>query len=273
MNAPAAGSRVRAAPWQPGRAASLLPIVTGVLAEPPARRQRRSTPRLERMVGLAQLAPALQPEAEVTNDIEALILERCVRQIAQEAGPGASVVELGSGTCRNTLRLLAALEAPAGYRVIDRSRDALTGAMAAIRARFPTLPLAALVSDFATVDAASLMSSRELVPGRKLIFIPGSRIGRLAPHAATALLHRLAAFTARDALLVVGADALCRSPGPTPVAGEQVRPDCNEPTPPARGHSYSLPRFEALIGATGWQHAQFWTDGAARFGVHVLARV
>ena len=38
-------------------------------------------------------------------------------------------------------------------------------------------------------------------------------------------------------------------------------------------YKYGFFKFQALARRAGWTHRQFWTDGQARYGVHVLEHV
>jgi len=102
--------------------------------------------------------------------------------------------------------------------------------------------------------AALLAAAIEALPGaadrspparRRLVFLSAARTGAMAERQLAATLGRLGAHSADDALLVVGATS--------------PRPD-------------SLARFARLASAAAWEHRQLWSDGAARFAVHVLSR-
>ena len=137
---------------------------------------------------------------------ETLILERCAEQIASAAGPGAIVIELGSGACRKTRLLLGALEAPAAYVSIDLSQRFLAESVQTLRTGFPRLHIAPVVADFTRIAALPELAR---IPGggRRVLFFPGSTIGNFHPDQAVALLDRIGQVAGPDALLVVGADA------------------------------------------------------------------
>lgn len=135
---------------------------------------------------------------------ETLILERCVAEVARIAGPGVTVVELGSGSSRKTPLLLQALDRPAGYVPIDISAQFLAEAVQPLRARFPDLPITPVVADFTQLTRLPRTKNKG---GRRLVFFPGSTIGNFTPEAATDLLTRIARAAGPAALLVVGADA------------------------------------------------------------------
>ena len=137
---------------------------------------------------------------------ETLILERCAEQIASAAGPGAVVIELGSGACRKTRLLLGALDAPAAYLPIDMAQQFLAESVQTLRAAFPRLHIAPVLADFTRIAALPELAR---VPGggRRIVFFPGSTIGNFHPDQAVALLDRIGQVAGPDALLVLGADA------------------------------------------------------------------
>ena len=137
---------------------------------------------------------------------ETLILERCAEQIASAAGPGAVVIELGSGACRKTRLLLGALDAPAAYLPIDMAQQFLAESVQTLRAAFPRLHIAPVLADFTRIAALPELAR---VPGggRRIVFFPGSTVGNFHPDQAVALLDRIGQVAGPDALLVLGADA------------------------------------------------------------------
>lgn len=137
---------------------------------------------------------------------ETWLLERCAGPIAEEAGAGAVVVELGSGSSRKTPLLLDALDKPSAYVPIDISEQFLAESVAALQRRFPALAIVPVVADFTQVCALPVLA-RGAAGGRRLVFFPGSTIGNFVPDAVVGLLDRIGAAVGRGAMLVVGADA------------------------------------------------------------------
>ena len=137
---------------------------------------------------------------------ETWILERCAAQIALAAGPGATLVELGSGSSRKTALLLAALDAPAAYVPIDICGQFLAESVQALAPRFPQLRITPVVADFTQITALPALAHSS-GSGRRVVFFPGSTIGNFTPEAAIGLLDRIGRVVGPDALLVVGADA------------------------------------------------------------------
>jgi len=126
------------------------------------------------------------------------ILERRAPAVAEAVGPGAEVVELGSGSSVKTRILLAALDRPAAYVPVDICDDHMHGAMHPLRARFPGLAVRPVCADF--TKPFRLPARRG--SGARLLFFPGSTIGNLHPAEAESFLRRLREDFAPDALLI-----------------------------------------------------------------------
>lgn len=131
-------------------------------------------------------------------------LQRAAPEIAQAAGPGAVLVELGSGSSRKTPLVLGALERPAAYVPIDLSERFLVESLQPLAARFPQVPMRPVVADFSELQALPLPPG--VRGGRRVIFFPGGTIGNLDPEDAARLLERLGRLAGLGALLVVGID-------------------------------------------------------------------
>lgn len=136
---------------------------------------------------------------------EIQLLERSAAEIAEDIGPGATLVEFGSGSSRKTPILLRALRQPAGYVAIDISGPFVEASLAALRQTLPGLPMRAVVGDFTDPDA--LPFHPDELPRPRLGFFPGSTIGNFMPDEAVALLARFGRWLGPGATLVVGADA------------------------------------------------------------------
>lgn len=130
------------------------------------------------------------------------ILKARAGDIAALAGPGASLVEFGSGSSVKVRLLLDALEAPAAYVPIDISGPHMRAAVARLAADYPAVAMTPVEGDFtAPLDLPELGSG-----GRRLGFFPGSTIGNFMPQAAGAFLANAAAVLGPGAALVVGFD-------------------------------------------------------------------
>jgi len=130
------------------------------------------------------------------------LLNRHAGDIAALTGPGAAIIEFGSGSSRKTEILIAALPDLAAYVAIDISPAALAEAADRLRARFPDLNVMTVTGDFnVPIDLPNSISS-----ARKLGFFPGSTIGNLDKDEAVAFLQNAAQLLGRDSALLMGVD-------------------------------------------------------------------
>ncbi|HSN90289.1 MAG TPA: L-histidine N(alpha)-methyltransferase [Anaeromyxobacteraceae bacterium] len=142
------------------------------------------------------------PEYYLTRT-EAGILGRHLPEIARAVGPRALVFEYGAGGGEKALRLLAALDRPAGYLPVEMSAPALAAARDEVQARFPALPVRAVQADFAEDFA---LPAGGIPCARRLAFFPGSTVGNFDPAEARRLLSRMARHAGRGGRLLLGVD-------------------------------------------------------------------
>ena len=140
------------------------------------------------------------PEYYLTRT-ETEILRTCAPDIARLIGPGAVLVEFGSGATEKVRLLLDAL-APAGYLGIDISREFLTAATARLARDCPWLPVHAACADFS--QALSLQYPP--AHSRRLVFFPGSSIGNFTPAESVEFLARQRPLVGADGGFVIGVD-------------------------------------------------------------------
>jgi len=135
------------------------------------------------------------------------ILTRNAADIAARIGPGASLIEFGSGSSHKTPLLLGALQAPAAYVPIDISAEFLYESLKPLQARFPDVRFEPLVADFSKPE--QMRPLRKLLPGTgpKVGFFPGSTIGNFTPPEATLFLRQAADALGPGALMVIGVDS------------------------------------------------------------------
>ncbi|MEZ4282708.1 MAG: L-histidine N(alpha)-methyltransferase [Myxococcota bacterium] len=138
-----------------------------------------------------------QPEYYPTAT-EIRILEDCAEEVAEWIGPGAELVELGSGASLKTRIVLRALQRPARYVPVDISADYLQAAVDSLPAEFPGLEVRPLIADFTA--PFRLPPRAEGVP--RLLFFPGSTLGNFHPADASAFLRDTCRGLSADALLI-----------------------------------------------------------------------
>jgi L-histidine N-alpha-methyltransferase len=132
---------------------------------------------------------------------ELALTRRHLGAIARFAGRGATLVEYGSGEGVKSRLLIAALR-PSAYVPVDISSDALRGAAARLRRRFPWLAIRPVHGDFTRPVAIPV--ARRLA--RRVVYFPGSTIGNLTPGEARAFLRRTRAQVGPGGAMLVGVD-------------------------------------------------------------------
>lgn len=143
-----------------------------------------------------------QPEYYLTRT-ELALLEAEAAHIADAVGPGALVVEFGSGSGIKTELLLAALHDPVAFVPIEISPSALSGSVDQLQARFPELELMPLCADF---NQPLQMPVPQRQPQRVLIFFPGSTLGNFERAQAIKLLKVMHADMGENGAALVGID-------------------------------------------------------------------
>jgi dimethylhistidine N-methyltransferase len=122
---------------------------------------------------------------------EVSILEMNMDAISARIGPGALVIEPGSGNGHKTRLLLDGLKDPAGYVPIDVSRKQLARCTKEIRQEFPDLEVLPVCADF-TGDYGVPATTADV--RSRVMYFPGSTIGNFAPPEAVAVLRHLASL-------------------------------------------------------------------------------
>jgi L-histidine N-alpha-methyltransferase len=143
-----------------------------------------------------------QPEYYPTRT-ELRIMESNIEEISKLIGPGASVIEFGSGSSIKTRMLLAQLQEPAAYVPVEISREPLAQAAAEISAEFDNLEVLPVCADFS--QPFDLPTPR-VMPKRNLVFFPGSTIGNFSRQEAINLLRVMRSEAKDDGGLLIGVD-------------------------------------------------------------------
>lgn len=138
---------------------------------------------------------------------EAALLRRVAPNWSSRFGPGAVMVELGSGASEKTRIVLDAAPDLAAYVPIDISPTALNEAAERIRSDYPGLKVLPVVGDFEHLAPPPV----EAGAGRRIGFFPGSTIGNLTPDAAVNLLRAAREVLGEGSLFILGVDLVKRS--------------------------------------------------------------
>ena len=141
------------------------------------------------------------PEYYLTRT-EDSIMTASLDEIAQLLGPGATVIEFGSGSGEKIRRLLSHLNQPVACVPVEISRGHLMGLAQSLAKDHPQLEIIAVCADF------TLPLTLPSIPGarRKLVFFPGSTIGNFKPDDAINLLKAMRQAAGEDGALLIGAD-------------------------------------------------------------------
>ncbi|MFL6591878.1 MAG: L-histidine N(alpha)-methyltransferase [Luteimonas sp.] len=143
-----------------------------------------------------------QPEYYLTR-VEQALLDARLDEMADAVGPGAHVIEFGSGSGRKTRQLLAALDAPVAYTPVEISRAALLASVARLQEEFPGVEMLPVCADFtAAFDVPAPAGDAR---GR-LLFFPGSTLGNFDDDEAVVLLAAMASTLGANGQALVGID-------------------------------------------------------------------
>lgn len=143
-----------------------------------------------------------QPEYYITRT-ELAILESSLGAIADRIGPGALLIEPGSGEGIKSALLLGGLHEPAGFAPIDISRTQLVSVAKSISEQFPGLEVVPVCADF--TDDPEVPAVTRTVRTR-LAFFPGSTVGNLVPERALDVLRHLRTLARERGFVLVGVD-------------------------------------------------------------------
>ncbi len=136
---------------------------------------------------------------------ELAILAEFGEDIGEEIGPGALIVEPGSGAGLKTRRLLTLLQEPAAYVPVDIDPHVLERTREILVEEFPGLPVLPVAADY-TRELRLPALPPDVHARSAVIFYPGSTIGNFDPAAAAAFLEKLGGHLPRPLSLLIGVD-------------------------------------------------------------------
>jgi dimethylhistidine N-methyltransferase len=194
---------------------------------------------------------------------ERSILDACAGALAQAAGTGTTLIDLGAGNCAKATRLFPLLE-PRRYVAVDISVDFLREALRQVQREHPQTEVVGLGLDF----SRTLELPADLLQGRPLFFYPGSSIGNFTPAEALAFLRRVREH-AQGGGLAIGVDLV----KPAPVL-EAAYDDALGVT--AAFNLNVLRHLNRLIESDfeprDWRHVARFDAGHSRIEMHLEAR-
>ena len=134
---------------------------------------------------------------------ELAIMDEHIPEMASLVGPGACVIEFGSGSGLKTHKLLEGLESPVAYVPVEISREHLLASAEALAGDFAGLEVLPVCADF---TQAFELPTPSRAPERNLVFFPGSTIGNFEDDDAVALLEVMHTEAGPGGALLIGVD-------------------------------------------------------------------
>ena len=134
---------------------------------------------------------------------EVAILRHHMDAIVDHIGPGALVIEPGSGSGIKTQLLLENLEDPAAYVPIDVAKQQLAECAVRMDQRYPDLEVKPVCADFTNDHELPTVEGRVR---RHVVFFPGSTIGNFTPADAVGILRQMAKLCGDDGGVLIGVD-------------------------------------------------------------------
>lgn len=204
------------------------------------------------------------PEYYLTRT-EMGIFREHLPEMARKIGPGAVVVEFGSGSGEKTDLLLGALDGPRAYVPVDVAEEQLERVAARMDRTFPSLEVYPLPADY---NRPFTLPPEAIRAGRPLIFFPGSTIGNFHPVEGSDFLRNARTSLGQDASLLIGVDL--RKPR------EIVGPAYNDAAGvTAEFNRNALRNLNRLLDADfepeAFRHEAVWNDEASRIEMWLVA--
>jgi dimethylhistidine N-methyltransferase len=134
---------------------------------------------------------------------EMAIMDGFASEMGAQIGPGAMLVEYGSGSSVKTRYLLDVLPDAVAYVGVDVSGQHLQQAARELARDYPAIEILSVCADF-TRDFALPISKRPAT--HAAVYFPGSTIGNFLPAEAAALLGRIARLCGQGGGLLIGID-------------------------------------------------------------------
>ena len=195
---------------------------------------------------------------------EESIFDTHLSEIAETAGVGSTLIDLGAGNCVKAARLFPALQ-PEQYVPVDISVDFLRDAVGDLQQRFPHMQMTGLGMDF----SSALQLPDAVRRSKRLFFYPGSSIGNFTPNEAGAFFRRLRAACDGDGGLLIGVD-LIKDP-------EILNAAYNDVLGVTASFNLNLLlHLNKLLGANfdirEWRHYSFYNSAQSRIEMYLEAK-
>jgi dimethylhistidine N-methyltransferase len=134
---------------------------------------------------------------------ELSIMDTMASEMGRQVGPGAMLVEFGSGSSVKTRYLLDALTACAAYVPVDISGEHLNLTATELATDYPGIEILPVCADFTRPFVLPRPTRRA---SHTAVYFPGSTIGNFSPERAITLLRRIAKMVGQGGGLLIGID-------------------------------------------------------------------
>ena len=134
---------------------------------------------------------------------ELTIMQQFAPEMAEEIGPGAMLIEFGSGSSVKTRLLLHQLHEPVAYVPVDISREHLQQVANRLSRAYPNIEVLPVCADFTEEFE---LPKPQGTPTHNAVYFPGSTIGNLHPEMARGMLARIAALCGNGGGILIGID-------------------------------------------------------------------
>ena len=205
------------------------------------------------------------PEYYVTRT-ELAIMQADARHMAQRIGPGATLVEFGSGSSLKTRLLLEALEDPAACVLIDISAEHLFAVTEELARDFPHIEFIPVAGDF-TQPLELPEPSRPA--RRRVVYFPGSTIGNFARDDAARLLDGIRQTAGADGGALIGVDRV-KDPAVLEAAYNDSAGVTAEFNRNVLAHLNRV--LEGDFDPLAFEHRAPWVTEASRIEMHLVSK-
>ncbi|WPU64166.1 L-histidine N(alpha)-methyltransferase [Peredibacter starrii] len=196
------------------------------------------------------------------------ILQTYAGEMAEMIGPGALIIEPGSGAGEKVRYLLKELQDPSGFVPIEIEREILLRMTSELIEEFPDLNITPVCADF--TQMLQLPITVGMKNGKKVIFFPGSTIGNLSPEEAIDFLTQYGEMLSTGGGFLIGADLKKDS-----ATLKRAYDDSEGVT--AEFNMNLLRRLNREVGASfdlnNFEHEAFYNEDMGRVEMHLKSKV
>lgn len=135
---------------------------------------------------------------------ETEILSLNAYEMSKWMGRNIVLIEPGCGSCEKVRYLLSELKNPHAYIPMDISSEHFSEHVRNLKHDFHDVRVYPIISDYTL--KFSLTKSVNIIPGKRVVFFPGSTIGNLSPDDAITLLNKMGEVVGPGGGLLIGVD-------------------------------------------------------------------